>query len=278
MSILSKSAPGRRKSMKGVIALPLAAALAIGLAGCGAGHPTSQPSATVTVTASPQATAATSPAASSVSASTNERLFADAMAESIPVTPAGVVAGALMRAYVRFEHAYGAAWGAVGQPILSSSVAQVAGGFKLCYTSSSGSGCQRYTQFTTNHAGQIIDVSVKGQPVAGRIATAPAATSDGLTISSVVALRFADAPDLVGVAFKLTDTDYRPVNTSPSLLASFGGASPDENNDALPATLGPGDSLYAGAAFDITQVTGLLCLQPNDGFGEHLPCTTLRKV
>ncbi len=65
---------------------------------------------------------------------------------------------------------------------------------------------------------------------------------------------------------------------SPALLASLGGASVDPNNDALPATLAPGDSLYAAAAFDVTQLSGLFCLQPNDGFGEHLPCTTLSTV
>lgn len=78
--------------------------------------------------------------------------------------------------------------------------------------------------------------------------------------------------------FKLTDNSYRPVNTSPALLASLSGASDEVNQDALPATLAPGDTLYAAAGFDITQITGLFCLQPNDGFDEHLPCTTLSKV
>jgi hypothetical protein len=80
------------------------------------------------------------------------------------------------------------------------------------------------------------------------------------------------------VAFKLTDSSYRPQNTSPSLLASLNGASDVVGQDALPAYLAPGDSLYAAAAFDITQNTGMFCLLPNDGFGEHLPCTTLKKV
>jgi hypothetical protein len=260
------------------MALPLVSAMAIALAGCGTGHPTSRPSATVTVTVSP-ATSATSPVSSSVSATaTNERLFAEAMAVSIPVVPAGVVAGALMRGYIKFQHAYGAALAAVGQPFPSQSVTQVPGGFKLCWISSSGSGCDTYTDFTTNHAGQIISVSVGGQPVAGRIATAPAATSGGLTISDVVAYRLSDAQNAVAVAFKLTDTSYRPINTNPALLASLSGASADPNHDGLPATLTPGDSLYAAAVFDVTQITGLFCLHPNDGFGEHLPCTTLSKV
>lgn len=63
--------------------------------------------------------------------------------------------------------------------------------------------------------------------------------------------------NVVTVAFKLTDNSYRPVNTSPALLASLGGASDDVNQDALPATLAPGDTLYAAAGFDITQITGL---------------------
>jgi hypothetical protein len=93
-----------------------------------------------------------------------------------------------------------------------------------------------------------------------------------------VAYQLTDEQNQVAVAFKLTDHSYRPVNTSPSLLASLGGASDDQNNDALPASLVPGDSVYAVAGFDIPKVSGLFCLLPNDGFGEHLPCTTLSKV
>lgn len=264
--------------MKGVTALPLAAALTVVLAACGAGHPA--PSATVTVTASPRATSAASPAASSVSmTATNERLFADGVSASIPVIPARVVAGPVMRAYVRYQHADGAAWAAVGQPGPGDSVTQIAGGFKLCsQDTGGGSSCQTFTQLTSNHAGQITGASVDGQPISGRIATAPAATSGGLTISDVTAYRVTEEQNLVAVAFKLTDDSYRPVNTSPALLASLNGASDDTNQDALPATLAPGDNLYAEAGFDITQITGLFCLQPNDGFGEHLPCTTLSKA
>lgn len=263
--------------MKGVVALPSAAVLAIVLAGCGAGHHTPRPAATVA--ASPQATSVTSPAARFVSAAANERLFADGTAASIPVIPARAVADTLMRAYARFEHAFGAAWAAVGQPTSGESVTQIAGGFKLCSPDTgNGSGCDTITQFTTNHAGHITGVSVNGQPVVGRIATAPAATSGGLTISDVVAYRLTDAQNLVAVAFKLTDNSYRPVNTSPALLASFSGASDDTNQDALPATLAPGDTLYAAAGFDITHISGQFCLQPNDGAGEHLPCTTLIKA
>jgi hypothetical protein len=262
------------KIMKAVAALLLVAALTIGLAGCGTGDHTPRPATTVAT--SPQATSAASPKASSASATTNERVFADGEAASIPVFTPQVVAGALMRAYIRFQHAYGAAEAAVGSPSPEGSAIPLgSGGFKLCYGSS---GCVAFTQFTTNHAGQITGVLVNGQPVAGRIATAPATSSGGLTISKVVAYRLTSAQNLVVVAFKLTDNGYRPVNTSPALLASFGGASDDVSNDALPATLTAGDSLYAAAAFDITQITGLFCLQPNDGFGEHLPCITLSKV
>lgn len=124
----------------------------------------------------------------------------------------------------------------------------------------------------------ITGVSVNGQTLAGRIATAPSVTSGGLTISGVTAYRLTDAENQVAVAFKLTDKSYRPVNTSPALLASLSGASDTSGQDALPATLAPGDTLYAAAVFDVTQETGLFCLQPNDGFGEHLPCTSLRLV
>lgn len=119
---------------------------------------------------------------------------------------------------------------------------------------------------------------MNGKLLANRIAVAPTATSGGLTISDITAYELTSIQDVVEVAFKLTDTSYRPVNTSPALLASLGGASDDTNKDALPTTLAPGDSVYAAAGFDITQTTGLFCLQPNDGFSEHLPCTTLSKV
>ena len=141
-----------------------------------------------------------------------------------------------------------------------------------------GSGCQSLTKFTTNTAGQITGVSVSGQPVAGRIATAPGATSDGLTISGVFAYQLTGTPDQVAVAFDLKDTGYRPINTSPALLASFGGASDEVSQDALPATLQPGDEVYAAAGFGVAHISGLFCLQPNDGAGERLPCTRLRKV
>jgi hypothetical protein len=194
------------------------------------------------------------------------------------VIPARLVAGPLMRAYARFEHAYGTAWAAVGQPNASSNTSQIAGGFKLCWSNDNGSGCDSLTQFSTNPAGQITAVAVNGEPVAGRIATASNATSDGLTISDVVSYQLTDAQNQVAVAFKLTDTSYKPINTSPSLLASLNGASDDTNNDALPSTLAPGDTLYAAAGFDVPRITGLFCLEPNDGFGERLPCTTLSKA
>ncbi len=183
-----------------------------------------------------------------------------------------------MRAYAQFEHAYSSASGAVGQPDPTGNLTQITGGFKLCYpaTANSAASCEAFTHFSNNQAGQVTGMAVAGQPVAGRIATAPAATSDGLAISSVVAYRLT-RQDVVVVAFKLTDSTYRPVNTDPSLLASLNGASDAASQDALPAYLAPGDSLYAAAAFDIAGNTGLFCLQPN-GSGAQLPCTTLSKV
>jgi hypothetical protein len=88
-----------------------------------------------------------SPSVKSVStAAINERLLADAMAASIPEVPGRVVAGALTRAYVQFEHAYGAAWGAIGQPAPSGSVSPIAGGFKMCWPDTGdGAGCDTFT-------------------------------------------------------------------------------------------------------------------------------------
>ena len=161
----------------------------------------------------------------------------------------------------------------------SDSVAQITDGFKLCSPDTgNGTGCETFTQFITNHAGQITGLSVNGEPVVGRIATAPAATSDGLTISGVAAYRLTSVQNKVVVAFKLTDSSYRPVNTSPALLASLSGASADVSEDALPATLRQGIAYTRQPDSISPQITGLFCLQPNDGFGEHLPCTTLGKV
>jgi hypothetical protein len=205
-------------------------------------------------------------------------LFAVGLADSIPVIPAKVLSGPLMLAYARLQHAYAAALGAVGQPDPREHVTPVSGGFKLCApsTGSSGPSCEVLTRFTANHAGQVTGLSVNGQPIAGRIAAAPDATSGGLTISGVVAYRLT-GQNVVIVAFRLTDGSYRPANTSPSLLASLNGASDAVSQDALPAFLAPGDSLYAAAAFDITQPAGLFCLQPN-GQSASLPCTPLSKV
>jgi hypothetical protein len=270
------------KIMKGSAVLPIVGALVVAVAGCGTGHPAakSPPSAVATsqpATSQP-ATPTTSPTPEQAPATANERLIADGVAASIPVVPTRAVAGPLMLAYVRFEHAYGAAWGAVGQPSTAESVARIAGGFRLCWpsTGNSRSGCDRFTKFTVNQASQVTSVSVNGEPVAGRLTTAPAAMSDGLTISGVVAYRLTGA-QAVAVAFKLTDNGYRPSATSPALLASLNGASQDVSQNALPNFLAPGDVLYAAAVFDVTQVSGTFCLQPN-GAGGQLPCTRLSKI
>jgi hypothetical protein len=265
--------------MKGAVVVTFAAILPMGLAGCASGS-APRPAATVTVTVTPGA--ASSPTADAgipASATVNERLLVNGLNATIAAVPARAVAGPLMRAYALFERAYSSASGAVGQPDSTGTVTQIAAGYKLCYpaTSSSAVSCEAFAHFTTNQAGQVTDMTVIGQPVAGRISTARAAASGGLAISSVVAYRLT-REDIVVVAFKLTDSSYRPQNTSPSLLASLNGASDVVGQDALPAYLAPGDSLYAAAAFDITQNTGMFCLLPNDGFGEHLPCTTLKKV
>ena len=266
------------KIMKGITAGLGVAMLTIALAGCAASH--DKPRSTATVAISPHRASTGIPSARSVPpAITNERLFADAMAASIPDVPEHAVSGPVMLAYSQFEHAYGAAWGAIGRPEPGESVGQITDGFKLCWPDTgTGPGCDTFNHFTTNQAGQITGLSVNGESVAGRIASAPTTTSGGLTINDVEAYKLADSQNVVVVAFKLTDSSYRPVNTSPALLASLGGASDDTNKDALPSTLAPGDALYAAAGFDVAQTTGLFCLQPNDGLGEHLPCTALGKI
>jgi hypothetical protein len=259
---------------RGFPASVLATALLLTLGGCGASHHT--PDRPSSLAASPPAI----PAASAVSsAAANERLLAYSFTQPIPAIPAQTIAGAEMLAYAQFEHAYAAALAAIGQPAPTPSVTQITGGFKLCASGTvDASACDTFTEFTTNQEGQITGASVNGQPIAGRIATAPNASSGGLTISNVVSYQLTDAQNQVSVAFMLTDNSYRPINTSPALLASLNGASDDVNEDALPATLAPGDTLYAEAGFDVPQITGLFCLEPNDGFGEHLPCATLSKV
>jgi hypothetical protein len=263
--------------IKGIAALPFAGALVIVLAGCGASNP--GPSPTPAAAASHPATPSASPAPQQASAASKELLFAHAMAASIKAVPTRTVAGSLMLAYIQFEHAYDAAWAAAGQPNAVASVARIAGGFKLCRkaTSNIQAGCERFTRFAVNRAGQVTSVSVDGEPVDGRLATGPDASSGGLRISGVVAYRLTGA-QAVAVAFKLTDTGYRPQNAIPAVLASFNGASEDTSGRyPLPNFLAPGDVLYAAALFDVTQVTGMFCLQPM-GVVTQLPCTTLRRI
>lgn len=258
------------------IAAGIAAAVAL-VAGCGSkGHPAATVTHTVTATpAPPSRSSSAARAITGVAAAANERMFADGIAPSIVSIPPRTVTGKVMRAYIRFQHALSAAFAATGNPDDAKDVRPIHGGFQIC-DASGNSGCGTFTQFTTDSAGRITGVSVEGQPVAGRIATAPPASSGGLTISGVVAYRASDSANTVYVAFKLSDTSYKPVNTSPALLASLNGASDDMNYDALPDTLSPGETLYAAAAFDVGQVTGQFALRPNDGFGEHLPTTTLK--
>jgi len=257
------------------IALPLVALIAAGCSGSGSA---ATRTATTPATSQHPATASpSSPSSASPVMTASERLFANGMAASIADIPDRAVSGPVMHAYIRFEHDYGSADGDVGQPDASGTLFPVPGGFKVCSTGSdASSACSIFTQIRYNRRGQITGLSVDGKPVAGRIATAPSATSGGLTISDVASYALSSAQDVVVVTFKLTDSSYRPVNTSPALLASLSGASDDTGKDALPATLEPGDSLYGAAAFDVSGITGLFCLQPNDGFGERLPCTTLR--
>ena len=224
------------------------------------------------------ATPTPSPTPKLASAASDELVFARAMAASVKAVPDRVVAGSLMLTYIRFEHAYDAAWAAAGQPNAVARVARIAGGFKLCQPATSNivAGCVRFTRFTLNQAGQVTGLSVDGEPINGRLASGPAASSGGLRISGVVAYRLTGGK-AVAVAFKLTDTGFRPENVIPAVFASLNGASEDtRGREPLPNFLAPGDVLYAAALFDVTQVTGTFCLQ-SIGAGQ-LPCTRLSKI
>src|SRR5579862_5499285 len=238
--------------MKALSAVTIAAGLAAALAGCGTAVPSPHhhPQAAGKASSPPVSSSpSASPASSAVA---NERLFMDALAQSIPVIPGRVVAGPLMRAYTRDQHAQGAAWSAAGQPDATASITQIADGYKMCSTSNGSTSCERFTHFTADSSGRITGMSVDGEPVAGRIATAPAATSDGLTISDVTAYRLT-RQNIVFVAFRLTDTSYRPPYQSPALIGTLSGASDNSNWNALPNYLAPGDTIYAGDGFGITQ-------------------------
>jgi hypothetical protein len=206
-------------------------------------------------------------------------LFAHAIAASVTAVPTQAVAGSLMLAYIRFEHAYDAAWDAAGQPNAVARVARIAGGFKLRQpaTDNIQAGCVGFTRFTHNQAGQVTGLSVDGEPVDGRLASGPDASSGGLRISGVVAYRLTGGK-AVAVAFKLTDTGFRPANIIPAVFASLNGASEDyRGREPLPNFLAPGDVLYAAALFDVTQVTGTFCLLSIGADGQ-LPCTMLSKI
>lgn len=54
------------------------------------------------------------------------------------------------------------------------------------------------------------------------------------------------------------------MNTSPGLLASLGGASDDVTQDVLRRTWPQETACTRQPGFDITQITGLFYLEPND--------------
>lgn len=248
--------------------------------GCGsASHPAAaKPTATVTVTARAQTSHSASP--SNTRAAANERRFAEATAGSVITIPPQLVAGPVMRAYIYFEHAFSAADAATGNPDSASTVSSILGGYQLC--SSDGSGCDDFTAFITNTAGQVTGFSVNGQPVAGRIATGSNSTIHGLVVSDVIAYRLTDAQNLVAVTFRIHDVSYRPINNDPAALATFdtpaGHLSEDDSNSALPSSLSPRETIYGYAAFDTTHVTGRFELRSNDGYDLLLAATVMHKV
>lgn len=272
--------------MKALSAAVVAGVLAAVAAGCGsAGQPTAaKPAVTVTVTTGAQSSHSgppgNSPPPSNSQATANERKFADAMAESSITVPTQVVAGSMMRAYIRFEHEFTAADAATGQPYPASTVSSIPGGYQLC--ASDGSGCDDFTAFTTNTAGRITGFSVNGQPVAGRIATGARSSIHGLVVSDVIAYRLTGSQNLVAVTFRVHDISYRPVNNDPAALATFdtptGHLSEDDSVSALPSSLSPGETVDGYAAFDTTQITGKFELRSNDGYDLLLASSVIHKA
>jgi hypothetical protein len=135
---------------------------------------------------------------------------------------------------------------------------------------SGGTTCDTFAPITTNGAGQITGVSVNGEPVAGRVATAPWLLL-GRTDDDRCHRLPAHRPATGSRCLQAHRHQLRPGQHEPGALASLSGASNQSGQDALPDELAPGDAVYAAALFGVTSPTGLFCLEPNDGFGEHLP-------
>jgi hypothetical protein len=261
--------------IKTALAVSAAAAAALVLAGCGSA-PKSPAGSAPAASSSPAA--ARSPAASAAAAS--EQAFADGLATSASVVPASAVSGPVMTDYATFEQLFASALNASGNPNQAETVAPISGGYELCL---SGSTCTSYTAFTTDSAGQVTGVSVNGQPVAGRLAAGPDSTMSGLTVSDVFAYRLTVEQNLVAVTFRIADTSYTPINTSPAEIATFvtsaGTLSTDDNYAVLmPATLAPGQVATGVAVFDTTGITGTFELRSNDGYSSLLASSVLQEV
>lgn len=244
--------------------------VAPGIGGCAVGGGSGKPhgSASSPATRRPAASPSASPSPSVVSQAViqaNERSYANWIAgmTSSAADIASAVSGPVMRAYDGFEAEQTQANNAAGQPVSPGTVNYIGhGGYQACFDSN----CLTMSDWRTDAAGRITDLSVNGQPVSDRVAVGRSTIGSRLALSHVVAIRAADASNLVLIAFKVKG--LRRLEGG-DFLAQFdtadGQFQQDYSQSELPSTLNPGESSYAVAVFDTAKVAGTLILRLNDG-------------
>lgn len=243
-----------------------AAAVLIVLPGCGIQGSTAARSP---VASAPSAHAAAASHAASL-ASANERLFAQKLASYDVTSLFSAVAGPVMRNYLREQAVLHEAEAEAGSAPASNTVSTIPGGYRLCWTDSSGSTqCNSFTRFRTDTSGRVTDAAVDGQLISARLGAGTSSRGSQLAISSVNSYLPTTVGKLV-ITFQVRNITSHPVgNGSPAFLAAFdthGGSrfSEDDNYSALPSTLQPGESVAAFAAFDTRALTGQFSLRTND--------------
>ncbi len=265
--------------MKLILTRAAAAALIV-LAGCGvqttsAASPSTAPA--------PSSHAATTPNGASL-ARADERLFAQKLANHDEAALLSTVAGSVMRNYLREQTVLDAAEAEAGSAPASNTVSTIPGGYRLCWTDSSGNTqCNSFTGFRTNASGRITDAAVDGQLISSRLGAGTSSRGSQLAITSVNSY----LPTTVGkvvITFQVRDISSRPAgNGSPAFLAAFdteGGSrfSEDDTYSALPSTLQPGESVAAYAVFDTRAITGQFSLRTNDQLMQVLAATHIHAL
>jgi len=193
----------------------------------------------------------------------------DALAGSSSATVAAarkLVPGPVIIRYVSFEPAEDASSEQSGQPFSSGSVSISPGRYRVGYPQNGG--CQSYTAFQPDTSGRVKGMDVNSEPVAGRLAAGPSDTANGLALSNVTSLRFADCSG-IEVTFTIRNVSNQGVSTDGFLLTfvtSPGGAklSPDLSQTSINATrpLGPSQTATIDAVFDTEKFTGTLASSP----------------